>query len=78
MEKLRQKSLLLTGYLEWLIHKHFKQGPAERNGNAVTCNIITPSDPSQRGCQLSLLFSVDLHRVYSELQKLGVVVRTGS
>lgn len=36
--------------------------------------IITPSDPKQRGSQLSLSFSVPLQLVQEELYKLGIVV----
>jgi kynureninase len=43
---LREKSERLTRYLEFLL-KHLTQQPFE---------IITPADPSKRGCQLSLLF----------------------
>jgi kynureninase len=44
MKPLREKSLRLTGYLEWLLQRE--------TGNAV--EILTPSDPRWRGCQLSL------------------------
>ena len=44
MEPLREKSLRLTAYLEWLL----QQEP----GDAV--EILTPGDPRRRGCQLSL------------------------
>jgi kynureninase len=44
MEPLREKSLRLTGYLEWLL--------AREIGDSV--EILTPADPRQRGCQLSL------------------------
>ncbi|MDA1175461.1 MAG: kynureninase [Bacteroidetes bacterium] len=44
MNALRQKSIQLTSYLEYLI-----------NGlNHQDIKIITPSDPNQRGCQLSI------------------------
>ena len=43
MEPLREKSLRLTGYLEWLL--------AREIGESV--EILTPADPRQRGCQLS-------------------------
>jgi len=44
MNALRQKSIQLTSYLEYLI-----------NGlNHQDIKIITPSDPRQRGCQLSI------------------------
>ncbi|MDN5924534.1 MAG: kynureninase [Xanthomonadales bacterium] len=44
MAALRAKSLRLTGYLQWLI---------ERELGAVL-EVVTPTDPTQRGCQLSL------------------------
>ncbi|VDK74180.1 unnamed protein product [Anisakis simplex] len=36
---------------------------------------MTPSDPNQRGCQLSLKFNVDITKIWTELTKRGVVVR---
>mmetsp|Transcript_10020 Transcript_10020/g.28178 ORF Transcript_10020/g.28178 Transcript_10020/m.28178 type:complete len:443 (-) Transcript_10020:74-1402(-) len=47
---LRAKSEKLTGYLEFLLNTVLEKG---------TVQIITPSDPVQRGCQLSLLFLKD-------------------
>lgn len=44
MDRLREKSLALTGYLEYLLQE--KLHPQ--------IEIITPRDPAQRGCQLSL------------------------
>jgi len=44
MEPLREKSLRLTAYLEWLL--------AREIGDSV--EILTPEDPVRRGCQLSL------------------------
>ena len=35
--------------------------------------IITPSDPKQRGCQLSLMFNCDLHQVHKNIEQSGVV-----
>jgi kynureninase len=43
MEPLREKSLRLTAYLEWLLQRE--------TGEAV--EILTPTDPRWRGCQLS-------------------------
>ncbi|MCP9265062.1 Kynureninase [Dirofilaria immitis] len=40
----------------------------------VMCTIITPSDPEQRGCQLSLKFNVNISLVYEELVRRGVAV----
>ena len=44
MEILRQKSIKLTGYLEFLLN--------ELNNENI--KIITPSNPEERGCQLSI------------------------
>ncbi len=44
MEPLREKSLKLTGYMEYLLNQQL--------GERIS--IITPTDPAQRGCQLSL------------------------
>lgn len=35
---------------------------------------MTPSDPEQRGCQLSLKFNIDISLVYEELIRRGVAV----
>jgi kynureninase len=44
MERLRKKSLLLTGYMEFLL----------RETASEKFSIITPSDPERRGAQLSI------------------------
>ncbi len=62
MEKLRAKSVRLTGYLEFLI----KQIPDERIG------ILTPSDPEQRGCQLSLQVKENGKAVHQRLLQSGI------
>jgi len=36
-------------------------------------NIITPSDPDQRGCQLSLVFNQNGRQVFDRLTKAGVI-----
>jgi kynureninase len=59
MEDLRKKSLLLTGYLEFLVEHHLSAGKktdsveigGDLNKN-VSCEIITPKDPEHRGCQV--------------------------
>uniref|UniRef100_A0A669C8Q9 Kynureninase n=1 Tax=Oreochromis niloticus TaxID=8128 RepID=A0A669C8Q9_ORENI len=70
MQALRKKSLLLTGYLEYLIKHYYTKDPAQPHKPHI--HIITPSDPQQRGCQLSLSFSVPIKRVFEELEKRGV------
>jgi len=44
MPRLREKSLQLTGYLEWLV----------RTQLADVLEIVTPADPARRGAQLSI------------------------
>lgn len=75
MAALRRKSRLLTGYLEHLVVHHYGED-ADRPGHGPTVRIITPSDPEQRGCQLSLFFSIHIKKVFEELEKRGVVVST--
>nr|XP_019957823.1 PREDICTED: kynureninase [Paralichthys olivaceus]XP_019957824.1 PREDICTED: kynureninase [Paralichthys olivaceus] len=70
MQELRRKSLLLTGYLEYLIQQFYTEDSKQPRKPHV--RIITPSDPLQRGCQLSLSFSVPIRKVFQELEKRGV------
>jgi len=64
MEPLREKSLRLTGYLEWLLQTEI--------GGAV--EILTPAEPIQRGCQLSLRVksSGSGRTVFEKLEASGV------
>ncbi|XP_059906750.1 kynureninase [Gadus macrocephalus] len=70
MSALRCKSMLLTGYLEYLIQHYYTRDPCRPDHPHVT--ILTPRDPQQRGCQLSLSFSVPIGRVFHELERRGV------
>lgn len=63
MERLRTKSELLTGYLEFLLEQH-------RSGKF---SIITPRDPAQRGAQLSLRIPQNGHSVCDKLAEQGVI-----
>lgn len=79
IEDLREKQFLLTGYLEYLIKACFPRksddlNNMDTNWNMPSVEIITPSDPEQRGAQLSLVFDVPLQTIQEELQKKGVVV----
>ena len=66
MYDLTSKSKLLTGYLEFLIETTI---PSEK------LQIITPKDPKQRGCQLSLLFLIpgQMIKVFHFLESHGVI-----
>lgn len=63
MQALREKSVKLTGYLEYLID-------ARLEGKVA---IVTPRDPQQRGCQLSLVIrSGDGRACFEALEAAGV------
>jgi kynureninase len=77
MSALRQKSKLMTAYLEFLILEHYgsKETAADTvNNGRPTIAIITPSDPEQRGCQLSISLSIPVRPVFEELSKRGAVL----
>ncbi|RWS02738.1 kynureninase-like isoform X2, partial [Dinothrombium tinctorium] len=79
VEELQGKQFLLTGYLEYLLKQKFLQQPFGSKFhllnkiNKEIFKIITPSDPKQRGAQLSLMFNFSLIDVQEQLQKRGVV-----
>ncbi|KAI1884902.1 hypothetical protein AGOR_G00214670 [Albula goreensis] len=70
MQALRQKSKLLTGYLEYLIKHYYTRDEAHPEKPYI--RIITPTNPEERGCQLSLSFSVPIRTVFQELEKRGI------
>lgn len=65
MENLRKKSEKLTSYLEYLIR--------EISGQSGVLEIITPNNPAERGCQLSLLIHRGGKAVFDEWYQHGVV-----
>ncbi|KAA8650551.1 hypothetical protein EYZ11_002097 [Aspergillus tanneri] len=71
MAKIRQKSLSLTGYLEYLLLTYPLNTPPEEK----PFTIITPSDSAQRGAQLSLRLQPGLlDHVLEVFEKNGVVI----
>lgn len=67
MEKLREKSIRLTSFLAYLLHQI-----NERAGEKLV-QIITPAEPHQRGCQLSLIIRHNGRKVFQRLIESGVV-----
>ena len=63
MDALREKSLKLTGYLEYLLD--------QLDSEAFT--IISPSDPEQRGCQLSIRFTSGGKTIHERLTGKNVM-----
>ncbi len=62
MHKLREKSIKLTAYLEFLLLN-----------NPFGFKLITPKNKDERGCQLSLLTGDDGKELFDHLQKNGVI-----
>ena len=62
MDALRTKSEALTGYLEFLLNS--MQGKV---------SIVSPTDPKERGCQLSVLIHENRKKVFEQLGERGVV-----
>lgn len=67
MENLRRKSILLTSFLAYLL-----QDLNQRAGEEQV-HIITPADPDQRGCQLSLVMTNNGKNTFQKLIEAGVV-----
>jgi kynureninase len=65
MPAIRKKSEQLTGYLAFLIE--------QLSGDTGVLEIITPKNPAERGCQLSLLIHKGGKAVFDEWYKQGVV-----
>ena len=64
MPALREKSITLTGYLEFLIK--------ELNKDWYRFKIITPSNPEERGCQLSIYVQKRGKELFNYLSENGV------
>ncbi|SCW47277.1 kynureninase [Mucilaginibacter sp. NFR10] len=67
LDTLRQKSIHLTGYLEFLI-----QGINEQQGEEIY-RIITPADAAARGCQLSVVCNLNARAIFNYLAQNGVI-----
>jgi kynureninase len=67
MPALRARSLRLTAFLESTLH-----GVAERTG--ANLEILTPTDPEARGCQLSVLAHGYGRSLFDHLMACGVIV----
>lgn len=63
IERLREKSLKLTGYLEFLLDSL----------NSDAFHILTPRDTNQRGCQLSIVVKENGRKAFEGLEAAGVI-----
>jgi kynureninase len=65
MKELRNKSEVLTSYLEYLMEKNLKED----------CFCLTPKNPTLRGCQLSFKFPKhNIHQLCSKLEEKNIEV----
>lgn len=67
MEALREKSILLTAYLEFVLKEVVDQ-------TGVQLEVLTPRNPEQRGCQLSVVVPGATKELVGQLAQRGVVV----
>jgi len=63
MEALRQKSIKMTGYLQFLL---------EDGGSGKLFNVITPREANERGCQLSIQAQEHPKELFGKLEAAGV------
>jgi len=67
MERLREKTILLSGYLEYIIDEISQE-------LGVNLEIITPRNWEERGCQLSIIAHGYGKQLFDQLMSKGVVV----
>jgi len=69
ISKIRAKSKKLTAYLEYLLHELILS-----KENTYNITIITPANPEERGCQLSLKIGRKGNELYEKLKKANYIV----
>ena len=62
-EKIREKSLQLTGFLEFLLDEMHNE----------SISVITPRNPEERGCQLSIQVKNADKNLHAKLTEAGVI-----
>jgi kynureninase len=65
IKNLRKKSVLLTGFLEYLL--------SSIGNNSDHFTIITNSNADERGCQLSILMKKNGKKIFASLTRSGVI-----
>lgn len=76
IKALRKKSLLLTGYLEFLLQHNNQQSAISnlpRLMRGQQFKIITPSQTAHRGCQLSFQTQANGKKLFQKITKAGVI-----
>ncbi|MXV17361.1 kynureninase [Hufsiella ginkgonis] len=67
INRLREKSIRLTGFLEFVIREVNSRAGSER------FRIITPADPAARGCQLSIIARANGREAFQALAANGII-----
>jgi len=67
MSAMREKSLNLTGFLEFIVNE-------VKTTTGVDLQILTPTNPSERGCQLSIVVPGATKQLVKDLADRGIVV----
>ena len=67
IEQLREKSLKLTAWTEYLLKQILEEFPQQQ------LTIITPEHPENRGCQLSILTGANGRKLFDALQNEGII-----
>jgi len=67
MDKLIAKRNLITSYLEFILHE------IDKELEGADFEIITPSNPEERGCQLSVYLHGQGRELFDRLMKSGVI-----
>jgi kynureninase len=67
MQALREKSQNLTGYLEYTIDQLASDFPG------ADISIITPRDPTHRGCQISMDIAGRERKLFDDMIAAGVI-----
>jgi kynureninase len=67
MDNLREKSLRLTAYLEFVIEH------VTKNSTSAPFELVSPSDPNRRGCQLSIRCHGHGRGLFQALNERGVI-----
>jgi kynureninase len=72
MTALREKSIRLTAYLEFVLEDIFDE-LAQGNGASAKLRMISPQDPARRGCQLSLKLMGAGRELFGDIVEQGII-----
>ena len=71
IERMRKKSEKLTGFLEYIVNDINNR--FTKSGKEPPVKIISPTEPGNRGCQLSFVINKDGKNLFNKLTESGVI-----